>query len=186
MVLYTNVSCPCSQFSTPRQLHFRPRAGPRPAPAGARECVFPTWVRTPAPARTRARAHARARSPNSVFAVKGEEEGVSVPPLSQTLSKENSIPTYQRYVGMLKKEGKLQIGMANGKWQIARQMANGECQLGRPMANSKWPMANRKASGQWQMANRVIKWQMANGKWEGIYINIYGKWQMRRQTANAK
>ena len=51
-----------------------------------------------------ARARARARSPNSVFAVKGgeEEEGVLYPPLSQTLSKENSIPTYQRYVGMLK------------------------------------------------------------------------------------
>ena len=105
MVLYTVVSCSCSLFSTPRQLHFRPRAGPRPAPAGARECVFPTWVRTPAHARTRARprARARARSPNSVFGSEGEG-GVLYPPLSQTLSKENSIPTYQRYVGMLKRK----------------------------------------------------------------------------------
>jgi len=39
-VLYTNVSCPCSHFSTPRQPHHRPRAGPGPAPAGARERVF--------------------------------------------------------------------------------------------------------------------------------------------------
>ncbi len=39
-MLYTNVSCPCSHFSTPRQPHHRPRAGPGPAPAGARERVF--------------------------------------------------------------------------------------------------------------------------------------------------
>ncbi len=94
MVLYTVVSCSCSLFSTPRQLHFRPRAGPRPAPAGARECVFPTWVRAPAPARARARAFPIR------FCVRsegGEGRGVLYPPLSQTLSKENSIPTYQRY-----------------------------------------------------------------------------------------
>ncbi len=108
IVLCVHVSCSCSHFSTPRQPHFRPRAGPGPAPAGARECVFPTWVRTPAPARARAQTRrTRARSVNPVFAVAGEEEeeeeeGFPYPLSLWNLSKENSIPTYQRYVGMLK------------------------------------------------------------------------------------
>ncbi len=88
MVLYTVVSCSCSLFSTPRQLHFRPRAGPRPAPAGAQECVFPTWVRAPAPARARARTRARARArafPDSVFALKGGRGGSVPPSLSDSL-----------------------------------------------------------------------------------------------------
>ena len=57
-------------------------------------------------ARPRPRARARARVPQPLLGAPGrgggEEEGVLYPPLSQTLSKENSIPTYQRYVGMLK------------------------------------------------------------------------------------
>ena len=85
---------------------FDPPPAPSPAPswsqAGPGRSSGMCISHVGAHAHARARPRARARSPNSVFAVKGEEEGVSVPPLSQTLSKENSIPTYQRYVGMLK------------------------------------------------------------------------------------
>ncbi len=87
---------------------FDPPPAPFPAPSWSRAgpgrssgmCI--SHVGAHARARARPRARTRARSPNSVFAVKGGE-GVSVPPLSQTLSKENSVPTYQRYVGMLKR-----------------------------------------------------------------------------------
>ena len=80
----------CSHFGTPPELPFRVRADPGWAQAGAQECVFPTCVRTPAraPARARAVAHG-VRTEGG-----GEEEGVPYPPLSQTLSKEYSIPTY--------------------------------------------------------------------------------------------
>ena len=49
MVLYIHVSCSCSHFSTPRQPHFRPRAGPRPARAGTCPCSHFSPPPPPAP-----------------------------------------------------------------------------------------------------------------------------------------
>ena len=91
---------PASSISGPELVPGRPRPELRNVyfPRG---CARPR-TRARAHARVRTRARARARSPDSVFALKGEGGGVLYPPLSQTLSKENSIPTYQRYVGMLK------------------------------------------------------------------------------------
>ena len=96
---------PASSISGPELVPGRPRPE-------LRNVYFPRGCARPRPrarahARVRTRARARARSPDSVFALQGgRRRGVSVPPLSQTLSKENSIPTYQRYVGMLKDLGR--------------------------------------------------------------------------------
>ena len=57
-------------------------------------CISHVCAHARAPARARARAR-------GLFAVKGEG-GVPYPLSLWNLSKENSIPTYQRYVGMLK------------------------------------------------------------------------------------
>ena len=86
---------------------FDPPPAPFPAPswsqAGPGRSSGMCISHVGAHARARARAFPRFR----VRTEGGEEEGVLYPPLSQTLSKENSIPTYQRYVGMLKPEENL-------------------------------------------------------------------------------
>ncbi len=89
---------PASSISGPELVPGRPRPELRNVyfPRG---CARPR-TRAHARARARARAPARARA-FPKFCVR-RRRGGSVPPLSQTLSKENSIPTYQRYVGMLK------------------------------------------------------------------------------------
>ncbi len=92
---------PASSISGPELVPGRPRPE-------LRNVYFPRGCARPRP---RAPARARARVPQIPCSQwQGGEEGVSVPPLSQTLSKENSIPTYQRYVGMLKSRFSLGFG----------------------------------------------------------------------------
>ena len=79
---------PASSISGPELVPGRPRPE-------LRNVYFPRGCARPRPrAPARARARARARVPQILCSEVRGRRGVLYPPLSQTLSKENSIPTY--------------------------------------------------------------------------------------------
>ena len=102
-------------------------------------------------------AHARGpASERGLFAVRWEGRGSVSSSLSDSLSKENSIPTYQRYVGMLKGICDLYVQMTflSSKWLFHVQrnifMFNGK---------SSWTFSVLTHAGfLWALTFFVFKW----------------------------